>query len=578
MATDYNKLKVVELKEILKVRGIPSTGLSRKAQIVEALEENDREQAGAAAEDGENAEQPAEVKGEDAVAQEEDLPEAQQAQPVESAPEIVLPEQPTEAMEDVVEEQSVQTELPLDTSTSTLAPLSDLPVLQSSEPFSKEPSTRTTPQPSSPATESVSSEIRKRKRRSRTPAPNEESVQKKLKAAEEEAALIVKLPEDQEEDKNAEEKMVEDAPVAVDRSAEIDSGDKILPYSSSDDVMKVDEEKQAQSPGAEHRTDLKAPTQPAHAEETGEGETATEPAIHPATRALYIRGLVRPLPAAQLRTHLVQLATAPNTSSSDSVVETLHIDQIRTHAFALFTSVSAAARTRSALHSHIWPDEPTRKPLWVDFVPEEKVEGWIEEELREEREGGRRGVKRWEVVYEEGTEGIEARLTEGSSATPAATAPARPGSTASAAGAGAGMPNAPLGPRGAKPPPSHEAAAPSLTKSTPTPAPSTASFDILDHRFSHTTSKPKLYFKPQLPVVVEERLDALASLTSRDWDDRKDGSFTFGGDVRRYTFEDGGKLVDGGPDIGNFGRPRGMELPGGGRRGGGGGGGGRGRR
>ena len=44
MATDYNKLKVTELKEILKERGIPQTRLSRKQQIVDALEKHDAEQ------------------------------------------------------------------------------------------------------------------------------------------------------------------------------------------------------------------------------------------------------------------------------------------------------------------------------------------------------------------------------------------------------------------------------------------------------------------------------------------------------------------------------------------------------
>ena len=39
--SDYNKLKVTELKELLKERGIPSTGLSKKAQIIEALETSD---------------------------------------------------------------------------------------------------------------------------------------------------------------------------------------------------------------------------------------------------------------------------------------------------------------------------------------------------------------------------------------------------------------------------------------------------------------------------------------------------------------------------------------------------------
>jgi hypothetical protein len=40
---DYNKQTVAQLRQLLKDRGIPSTGLTRKAQIVEKLEEADNE-------------------------------------------------------------------------------------------------------------------------------------------------------------------------------------------------------------------------------------------------------------------------------------------------------------------------------------------------------------------------------------------------------------------------------------------------------------------------------------------------------------------------------------------------------
>jgi hypothetical protein len=38
---DYNKQTVAQLRQLLKDRGIPSTGLTRKAQIVEKLEEQE---------------------------------------------------------------------------------------------------------------------------------------------------------------------------------------------------------------------------------------------------------------------------------------------------------------------------------------------------------------------------------------------------------------------------------------------------------------------------------------------------------------------------------------------------------
>lgn len=39
--TDYGKLKVPELKELLKSRDIPLTGLTKKQQYIDALEAND---------------------------------------------------------------------------------------------------------------------------------------------------------------------------------------------------------------------------------------------------------------------------------------------------------------------------------------------------------------------------------------------------------------------------------------------------------------------------------------------------------------------------------------------------------
>ena len=44
---DYNKQTVAQLRQLLKDRGIPSTGLTRKAQIVEKLEEADSADVGA---------------------------------------------------------------------------------------------------------------------------------------------------------------------------------------------------------------------------------------------------------------------------------------------------------------------------------------------------------------------------------------------------------------------------------------------------------------------------------------------------------------------------------------------------
>ena len=53
---DYNKQTVAQLRQILKDRGIPSTGLTRKAQIVEKLEEEDAKGQEAEAQESEEQE------------------------------------------------------------------------------------------------------------------------------------------------------------------------------------------------------------------------------------------------------------------------------------------------------------------------------------------------------------------------------------------------------------------------------------------------------------------------------------------------------------------------------------------
>jgi hypothetical protein len=81
--SDYSKQTVAQLRQLLKDRGIPSTGLTRKAQIVEKLEEADEEGGNedAPAQEGETApdaplDPDAQVESEDAqdVEEEPDAP------------------------------------------------------------------------------------------------------------------------------------------------------------------------------------------------------------------------------------------------------------------------------------------------------------------------------------------------------------------------------------------------------------------------------------------------------------------------------------------------------------------------
>jgi hypothetical protein len=75
---DYNKQTVAQLRQLLKDRGIPSTGLTRKAQIVEKLEEADTADTGAPSAD--NAPEEG-APGAEEPAQEEDHSEQEDTIP-----------------------------------------------------------------------------------------------------------------------------------------------------------------------------------------------------------------------------------------------------------------------------------------------------------------------------------------------------------------------------------------------------------------------------------------------------------------------------------------------------------------
>ncbi|KAI9883925.1 MAG: hypothetical protein M1823_004295 [Watsoniomyces obsoletus] len=301
-----------------------------------------------------------------------------------------------------------------------------------------------------------------------------------------------------------------------------------------------------------------------------------EAALHPATSALYIRELMRPLHAPTLKAHLTALAGRPGEASHPDVITEFFLDSIRTHCLVAFTNVSAAARVRSALHHTVWPEERSRKALWVDFVPEEKIGEWIETEQRAAGGGGGRGGnKRWEVIYEadnddygganeEGHGGVQAILrevgTHGSI-----------GGGGRGHGHGQGAMGAPLGPRGRDIYDSRQTGSSSQkqqqqqgqqTRGGPSSKSTTnVGFTALDSLFESTTSKPKLYFLPVEKRLAEKRLDQFARLSSSRGG-RGGGARRGGGgggrrgddqELHRYTFEDGDLLVDEGPELGGGG-------------------------
>lgn len=630
---DYSKQTVAQLRAVLKERGIPSTGLTRKQQIIEKLQEHDAANAEPSpAEDDASAEETTPVAEPAAAAA---APDAQDATPTadnanaeatseeerqqqddatvekvsgeaapESAPDTAPahhePIQPVEdtPLGDAIADRDFQDdalappevdrapEVPDDDATQRPT-TANTSVSQTPIPSHEQPSPTPAAEPPVATAESsrlgspeLKEDSRKRKRRSVTPPVNTEDAAKKRLKQDEDNAPIVHLQEDADvEVQKTRDVVMEEADAPVDG----EPAETVLPAKTSDDVVDVTGSKVAEElkdsegihgedPGVgergqqvheereEKRIRSKSPedekgtdrarrpstsqkaqkegryksllgdagappagTAPSEPVNQAEDDRPISPALHPATRGLYIRDFMRPLQAPALKNHLIAVASPPSTSAPDpDVLELFHLDPIRTHVLALFNSVSAAARVRSALHGAVWPVERTRKALWADFIPEEKVSEWIE---REEKEGGGRMGKRWEVVYEpdEGDAGVQAELRE-------------------------------VGAPGSRPPARAPAAASSPTTSTaparkpPTGPAAEKSFLALDKLFRSTTAKPKLYFQPIEKTLADKRLDELDRCTSRDWKP----SDAAGGTERRYTFEDGDVLVDAGPDAESY--------------------------
>ncbi|ERF73107.1 hypothetical protein EPUS_06568 [Endocarpon pusillum Z07020] len=292
---------------------------------------------------------------------------------------------------------------------------------------------------------------------------------------------------------------------------------------------------------------------------TNEDRVVT-PALHAATSSLYIRNFKRPLHIPSLRSHISAVAASPNTDATNDSITSFYLDSIRTHAFVAFGSIAAASRARSALHDSRFPDEKTREPLWVDFVPDEKVEEWIETE--QQATGGGRIGRRWEVVYEDSPDGVGAVLQEVGSSSTSRLAAQRRTSTSidrrepdvsgtSATIAGVHPDRARLVPSEDNVPQRRVSTLPQEQR----PEQTGTGFRALDDLFPSTTAKPKLYYKPADPRIAEERLDMIKDLRSLA------GAKSGDPDMKRYSFElDRGReeWVDKGPEFG-FG-PRGRAV------------------
>ncbi|KTW28132.1 hypothetical protein T552_01991 [Pneumocystis carinii B80] len=130
----------------------------------------------------------------------------------------------------------------------------------------------------------------------------------------------------------------------------------------------------------------------AHDDTLNKKEEILEP-IHKLTSAVYIRDLTRPLQASQFKSYLLDIIKDMD-EIKDNIFKQFWMNNLKTHAFIVFTNVDHAKIVRDVLHKSIWPYEKGRQPLWVDYVPEDKVDEWINIEEQSPRD------TKWEVIYD----------------------------------------------------------------------------------------------------------------------------------------------------------------------------------
>ncbi|PSN73947.1 hypothetical protein BS50DRAFT_481117 [Corynespora cassiicola Philippines] len=616
---DYSKQTVAKLRETLKERSIPSTGLTRKAQIIEKLEawdiannesEEAEEPAPEAQPDGDKDEEaevandaPTDAPAEEtpAVAASEPTPPAAASEPTPaqepspppaSPPATVQPadqEQEVDAME--VEANTPQPEpqrapsppaaekhVPPQEPESADAPTdahaqtnpqqgeaqSDVAMednTPSPDPNEKpsvekpelapipEQSTTTTAEASRLNSEERELDKKKRKRRSVSPDLSTQDVTKRQRLSPEPAPEM-HLKDDADVVMEQTEESHDGGANGVDKGKEKaeETGNR-RSESPLPETKRSPKKEKARGFKELFNTDA-----PEASNDALPDDRPIAPAMHVATPAIYIRDFMRPLRPDTLRKHLVSIASPPSGGPDEGIVKNLFLDWMRTHALVLFANTAAASRARTSLHGTVWPPEGNRKALWADFVPEDQVLNWIQEEEDAAGGSGRpgRSTKRFEVVYQDAQDGsgaMEAIFQEVGANPPAY-----------ASGASNAPFNAPRGPRSdveqRRPP--HQQAPPPDTAAKDT---ATAAFAKIDELFLSTNTKPKIYYKPVSQERIEARKRNMDAATARDWAPearvRGRGAGGRADQLMRYSFDEQDRVVDAGFDHGPWAAERG---------------------
>jgi hypothetical protein len=579
MTTDWNKLTVAELRVELRKRSLVQTG--KKADLVERLssysETGDAEDATAPADEAQPSEpqpteSPAEPESNAPTSQSTDQ-QLQEPAPTQIEPAVEEPEPsiateldvaPVATEPDVPAQVEVTATIVSDPPTDTVPPQpqteSKIDMLLDKDEVDNEKII--------PIVGEAIQDIQSRKRRSRTPSIDESVVRKRARqgdsdfaAADTEMTSGVESgnfdqPEaagqgvDQEEaervsDQNVMEEDKEETKPSIDleHRSPPQANDTKPQYPADDDTAMEDAQERAGIPGTDGQAGVEAADYYDAGRETaydtaeadrGADERPVVPAMHPATSALYIKNLMRPLRDAVLEDYLVDLATPPAQQPNPDVIVEFYLDNIKSHAFVQFNSVSAASRVRSSLHDQVWPDERNRKALWVDFIPTEKVRDWIDQEQAAGQ--GRGNFNRFEVIYEPDHEGnMSARLEElgpeaaRQSARPPPTGPAATGIPTGPRGSG--IEGAPLGPRG------------SGGRMGPPYRPQGVT--QLEEGWKQTRAYPQLLYRPASEELALRRIDNMRSYYTAD----KYRDMGKEDEINRYTFESNDSFVDRGREV-----------------------------
>ncbi|KAL2024028.1 hypothetical protein VTK56DRAFT_263 [Thermocarpiscus australiensis] len=537
MAIDFSRLTVLELRQELKRRNLPQNG--KKADLVDRLIKFENEQT---------TQQLGDAYTDNHDARESPSLAAAAGQQSDSTTDLLATEPPATSLqpsvaEDVPAASADNHELDENSKVDTDPRKAPEELIPSQNRATLNGNSEVADSESATATEIVK-DAASRKRRSRSPPPEKGSSRKRARPndgteVEENAQHLeaaVPLSDNSE---------VKDASFRSARRQEQDTQPGSFPQSATENHAPAgepsphiqeghdtsvhehnrneDRERPSPIPQQRRRGSLDEPV--------ADYDRDVAPSQHPATSALYIKNFMRPLREPVLRDYLIDLAAGPGGTPDPRCLANFYLDQIRTHAFVRFTSVSAASRVRSALHGTVWPNERNRKELWVDFIPEDKVVEWA---TREQTEGGRGTSSRWEVEYEPDNYGnMTARLVNAEAEPvrrntrqplgppPVPTGPARDHPA---------VEGAPLGPRGRG------------GNHYRQPAPPTPSAGG-DRKT--TRANPPLQYKPVSEELAQRRLANMNSYYTKD----RHRDLGLPDEINRYTFENGDAFVDRGKEV-----------------------------